>query len=196
MSSALKLSPSVWVYDAKTESPALRPGQLAIAHTPGAAFGDGRHPTTRLCAGAVDLWVRSRQPKRVLDVGTGTGILARIAWHRGVRHIVATDIDPVALASAEAHFRLDGASGITLSDESPDHWGAVFDLVVANILLAPLCQLASALAASLDANGTLMVSGLLRSQAPALRVELQAQGLRFGSEAFLDDWVLLVFSKG
>ena len=176
-------------------------GWLALAQLPqpadgSAVFGDGSHPTTRLCAAAVDLLCRQRQPQAVLDVGTGTGVLARIARARGAGFVAGTDIDRIALTSAEAHARLDAHPiGIHLSAASPDQWGARFDLVVANILEAPLKELAPALSRALLPRGVLLLSGFMRAQTPALRVLYDQIGLRFVSESHLDEWALLMFER-
>src|SRR3954470_12775578 len=107
-----KLAPRITVYPFGSPSPATEDGWWALSQLPRElsghnVFGDGSHPTTRLCASALDLLCRQRQPQAVLDVGTGTGVLARIARARGVQFMVGTDIDPVALTSAEAHAALD-----------------------------------------------------------------------------------------
>lgn len=167
-------------------------GQLSLPHLPGQAFGDGSHPTTRLCAGAVDLLCRLEKPAAVLDVGTGTGVLARIAWARGARFVVGTDIDLIALDEARANAALDGAA-IEWSAQLPDAWGAQFDLVVANILEGPLRELAPRLRAALRPGGTLLISGFTRAQVPGLRLAFEAQGLRLDAESGLDGWMLLSF---
>jgi len=214
-------------------------------------FGDGSHPTTRLCAAAVDLLCRQRPGMAVLDVGTGTGILARIARARGATFVAATDIDPAAVACARAHAELDtldwrgapdpddptspdgatdlgGAAAIDVSAapnvqgaathmretaarvrgtatggarqfnihfgaEAPDHWGARFDLIVANILEAPLRSLAPALCRALAPGGVLVISGFMRPQVPALRLVYETAGLQSAGDFGLDEWVLLKF---
>ena len=127
-----------------------------------------------------------------MDVGTGTGLLARIARARGARSIAGTDIDPVALASAKAHSALD-AHGIDIhfGAEAPDHWGARFDLVVANILEAPLRSLAPALCRALKPGGTLLLSGFTRLQIPLLRTVYEHTGLSCVGHSDLDEWTLL-----
>jgi ribosomal protein L11 methyltransferase len=158
-------------------------------------FGDGSHPTTRLCAAAVDLLCRQQSPQAMLDVGTGTGILARIARARGVRQVVGTDIDVASLQLARANAALEPhAAPIHFGPESPDHWGARFDLIVANILEAPLRELAAALARALLPGGVLLISGFTRPQAPALKLHYELQGLLPRQQAQLDDWVLLRFA--
>jgi ribosomal protein L11 methyltransferase len=143
----------------------------------------------------VDLLCRQRKPEAVLDVGTGTGVLARIARARGARLVVATDIDPVALARARAHADLDGHTvEIRFSSEAPDHWGARFDLVVANILEAPLQALAPALCRALLPGGLLLLSGFTRLQIPALRMLYERVGLRFEGHSSLEEWAALTFA--
>jgi ribosomal protein L11 methyltransferase len=169
--------------------PLQAPGQPVV-------FGDGSHPTTRLCAAALDLLCRQRRPEAVLDVGTGTGILARIARSRGAGFVVATDIDPLALASARAHSDLDAHPvEIHFSPAAPDHWGARFDLAVANILEEPLRFLAPALSRALLPGGVLLLSGFTRLQVPALRLEYKNAGLTFVRHATLDVWALLMFAS-
>jgi ribosomal protein L11 methyltransferase len=139
---------------------------------------------------------RLRQPEAVLDVGTGTGVLARIARARGARFVAGTDIDPVALSSARAHSALDGHPiEINLSHEAPDFWGARFDLVVANILQAPLVDLAPALTRALVPGGVLLLSGFTRLQAPALRVLYETAGLTFVRDSCLGEWALLMLAS-
>jgi ribosomal protein L11 methyltransferase len=187
------------MYSCGSLPPSLEHGWLALAqlsHEAGgcAVFGDGSHPTTRLCAGAVDQLCRQRKPQAVLDVGTGTGVLARIARARGAQFIVGTDIDAAALASATSHSALDAQPvAIHFSPEAPDYWGARFDLVVANILEAPLRELAPALRRALLPRGVLLLSGFTKPQTPALRVLYEGAGLKFVSESHLEEWALLMF---
>lgn len=196
-----KVAPRILVYRSGSKPPVTEPGWLTLPLLPqseqgAVVFGDGSHPTTRLCAGALDLLCRQRQPKAVLDVGTGTGILARIARARGAQFVVGTDIDPVALAVARKHCDLDAhAIDIELSANPPDFWGARFDVVVANILEEPLRQLASALAGALCPGAVLLLSGFMRPQAPALRVLYERLGLVFVRDSSLDEWVLLMFER-
>jgi ribosomal protein L11 methyltransferase len=196
----LQLSPRVLLYEVNERRPELRDGWIALPHVRDKAFGDGSHPTTRICAGAVDLLSQqlARQEKdfSVLDVGTGTAVLARIARARGAHFIVGTDIDPEALKSARLHTSLDSHSvPILISDDFPDHWGARFDLVVANILEAPLRQLAARLSQALTPQGQLLISGFTRVQIPGLRLAFEEQGLTFVSESELDGWVMLLFRR-
>lgn len=197
----VKVAPRIRLYPAGSAPPPVEEGGLALPHlvrgvASNSVFGDGSHPTTRLCAGAVDQLCRQRQPPAFLDVGTGTGILARIARARGAAFVIGTDIDPAALASAREHAALDGHSiEIHFSAQAPDHWGARFAIVVANILEAPLRDLAPALSRALSPGGVLLLSGFTRPQAPTLRVLNESMELRFVSESRLEDWVLLRFER-
>jgi ribosomal protein L11 methyltransferase len=193
----IALSPRVSLYPRGAPVPRnLGEDHLALAHVPeSGAFGDGSHPTTRLCAGAVDWFCRTQKPRAVLDVGTGTGVLARIARARGAQLIVATDIDPQAIESARAHVGLDSPDlvAIEITDSSPDLWGPRFDLVVANILEAPLRELAIQLARALAPGGVLLLSGFTPLQAPGLRVAYESAGVKFINESHLEEWALLCF---
>ncbi len=189
----ISLAPGIALYPLGSAPPPLEPGGLALAQfARPTAFGDGSHPTTRLCAGALDVLCRQRQPGAVLDVGTGTGVLARIARTRGAAFVAGTDIDSEALACARAHAQLDsGPDAIHFGSEDPDHWGARFDLVVANILEDPLRSLAAPLCRALSPTGVLLISGFTRPQTPSLRVVYQRTGIKVVSEAHLGEWALL-----
>lgn len=198
---SIKLAPRVILYPFGSAPPAVEPGWLALAQLPRRAgdepvFGDGSHATTRLCAGALDLLCRQRRPRAVLDVGTGTGVLARIARARGAHFIAATDIDSAALACARAHANLDAHPvAIHFDRVAADHWGTRFDLVIANVLEAPLSTLATSLGGALLPQGVLLVSGFLRAQAPVLRLRYQQVGLKLVGESCLQEWALLRFER-
>jgi ribosomal protein L11 methyltransferase len=206
------LAPRIRLYAAGSPCPQLEAGWIALAqhqvgtelpphgvrsHSGAAVFGDGSHPTTRLCAAVLDQLCRHRQPHAVLDVGTGTGVLARIARARGATFVVGTDIDAEALAAAAANAALDAHPiTIVLSAEAPDHWGARFDVVIANILEEPLRTLAPALGRALAAQGMLAISGFTRVQVPAMRVHYQCTGLDVIGHAHLEEWALLLLAAG
>jgi ribosomal protein L11 methyltransferase len=196
------IAPRVTLFPLDGPAPPARDGWIALPQVPQSrgspfVFGDGSHPTTRLCATAVDLLCRLRHPKAVLDVGTGTGILARIARARGASFIVGTDIDPDALAFAKSNVALDAFPvDIELTCQPPDHWGTRFDLIVGNILEGPLQSLAPCLQRALAPGGTLLISGFTRPQAPKLRVLCESLALTCVGQSALDDWVLVTFEAG
>lgn len=197
MFTELRLSPLVSLkkWEGQFESP-LRAQGLIFQEVPSQAFGDGSHPTTRLCAGIVDFICRQEKPRSVLDLGTGTGILARIARARGAREVFATDIDPVALASTEENAALDGfEQGIRISSQLPDFWGPRFDFVIANILEEPLRRLAPSIFRSMRVGGKLLISGFTRAQIPGIVVAFEQAGFSLKSESQLDEWMALLFVR-
>jgi ribosomal protein L11 methyltransferase len=191
-----QLSPGVYLYTGDKRPHEIPADRLALRQLPSGVFGDGSHPTTRICAGAVDLLCRQKPRSAMLDVGTGTGVLARIARARGSEFTIATDIDPQALLSAREHVALDSSVyKVLVSDSPPDAWGPRFDLVVANILEGPLRSLAPSLAHAVAPGGTLLISGFTPLQTPALQTTFTAAGLVYTSESALIGWALLMFTK-
>jgi ribosomal protein L11 methyltransferase len=194
-----QIAPRVVLYPVGSDAPCVPPGWLSLPHIPHErggvrVFGDGSHATTRLCAAVVDLLCRRHSPEAVLDVGTGTGILARIARARGATFVVGVDIDPIALAASSAHAALDtDVPQIHVADQPPDHWGPCFDLIVANILEGLLSALASSIRAALAPDGLVLLSGFTKPQAPSLRVLYESIGLVLAGESYMDEWALLAF---
>jgi len=168
----------------------LPPGARVIRLDPGMAFGTGLHPTTQLCLVALETAV---QPgAAVLDVGTGSGILAIGAARLGARRVLGVDIDAKAVEIAAANAALNGVA-IELVAGSVELIGEErFDVTVANILAGTIIELARALAARVRPGGRLIVSGILAEQAEAVRGALEATGLNLSSELASGDWVALV----
>ena len=166
------------------------------------AFGTGHHGTTRGCLLALGDELKRRRPRRVLDVGTGTGILALAAAKALKRPIVAGDIDPEAVRVARDNARLNGVAGLATFYIAPGvrHPAANrprrFDLVTANILARPLKRLAPALARVLASGGALILSGLLARDVPGVLSAYAAQGLALERRRDLDGWATLVLRRG
>jgi len=170
---------------------------VAIEIEAATAFGTGHHGTTRGCLLALDALARQREPRHILDLGTGTGVLAIAAaklWHRAV---LATDIDPRSVAVARGNARLNGVGGFVTAAHSAGLRApqivrrAPFDLVVSNILLKPLQLLAAPIARQLVPNARVVLSGLLASQANAAIAAYRSQGLVLERSFALDGWVTL-----
>jgi ribosomal protein L11 methyltransferase len=165
------------------------------------AFGTGHHGTTRGCLMALDDLAKRRRPRRVLDVGTGSGVLA-IAAARALRApVTAFDIDPLAVAAGRANARLNraGAFVVCLRGNGP-RAGAVrrhapYDLIFANILLGPLQRMAVNLAALICRGGTVVLSGLLPAHANAALSIYAAQGFALERRITLDGWTTLVLRR-
>ncbi len=145
-------------------------GQRLLRVDPGRAFGTGTHETTRLCLAAIESLAASRPLGRVLDVGTGSGILAVACCLLGAAGVTAIDNDADAIASARAHALLNGvAFSLVRGDGAQPFRPGGFDLVLAN-LQAPLLMLRrDELVAQCAPGGHLVLSGLLLDDLPALR---------------------------
>ena len=170
-----------------------RPGEPPhhIVIESGHAFGHGNHPTTAL---VLELAARTIEPgHRVLDVGTGTGVLAIAAARLGARSVVAVDNDHAALAVAAANIATNLANRdvVRLSDalDATDKLG--FDVILANLLVADLRPLASSVRERLAPGGTLIVSGCLVDQQPAVEAILGVAN----QQVERDGWLGLVFGS-
>ncbi|HWE99099.1 MAG TPA: 50S ribosomal protein L11 methyltransferase [Caulobacteraceae bacterium] len=174
-------------------------GKVALRIEAGAAFGTGHHGTTVGCLLALDLLLKRRSFARVLDVGTGTGVLAIAAARTGSRHIVGTDIDPVSVRIARENARVNRAAcRFTHADGLRNaivRRAAPFDLVFANILARPLVRLAPQIASAVAEGGVVVLSGLLRSQARTVRAAYASQGLSLERRIGRDAWATLVLMR-
>ncbi|MGN6516747.1 MAG: 50S ribosomal protein L11 methyltransferase [Rhizomicrobium sp.] len=145
-------------------------GVIPIRIDAGLAFGTGHHETTSLCLSALSDLAKRRAYDNVLDLGCGTGLLAIGAAKLWRKKVIASDIDSVAVEITRQNARANGESALVQA-VTADGLGspalaakAPYDLVIANILAAPLTQLAPSIARSLAKGGTLILSGLLRWQ--------------------------------
>lgn len=166
-------------------------GDVVIRIDPGRAFGTGHHETTRLCLEWLEGSGAAFGP--LLDVGTGSGILAIAATMLGFSRVMAVDTDPEAIEVAEENARING-----LSDKIIFRLGTVtgegrFEVVLANIQANPLIALAGALTKSLSDSGRLVLSGILIEQKERVRTAYEAQGLELTEERTAGEWCLLVF---
>jgi ribosomal protein L11 methyltransferase len=164
------------------------------------AFGTGHHGTTRGCLLALDALLKQRSRARVLDVGTGTGVLAIAAAKVLHSAILTTDIDPVAVRVANANARHNGVAAF-ISNRVADGrrglpWRGPFDVILANILLGPLTRMAPQLARRLAPGGSIVLSGLLPEQANAAVAAYRAQGLALVRRSVLENWATLVMRRG
>ncbi len=140
-----------------------------IVIEPAMAFGTGTHETTRCCLEFIDELCARAVPGKALDVGTGSGILAIGLARLGVPEVLALDNDPVALEAARENLRLNGIDGaVKLSGMGVGRVRRRFPLVVANIILETLVELAGSLQGRVSAAGSLVLSGLLHDHVPAV----------------------------
>jgi ribosomal protein L11 methyltransferase len=170
------------------------PDDLVVRLEPGLAFGTGLHPTTRLCAQVLEDRVLPGQ--RVLDVGTGSAILAIAAARLGAGEVLGTEIDPVAVQAARENIDRNGVGDVVtvVESSSPDEVGA-WDVVVANILPHILLDMADALVAATTSHGVLVLSGILDTRVDEVALGLAARGMRLIEQRQEKDWTALILSR-
>ncbi|MAA97382.1 MAG: 50S ribosomal protein L11 methyltransferase [Stappia sp.] len=166
------------------------------------AFGTGHHGTTSGCLAELDRLLTRRRYRKMLDLGTGTGVLAIALARTSRQKILASDIDPVATLTAKANAiqNLAGpfvkcvtAAGVearVFAEDGP------FDLVVANILARPLMQMAKGLGACMARDATLVLSGLRIEDGPRIIFAYGTQGFRLARRGERDGWLTLTFVRG
>ncbi len=183
---------------------AVRPGDIGLAIEAGLAFGTGQHATTLGCLAALDRLARTHRFHTIADLGTGTGVLALAAARRWPRaRVAASDIDPVAVAVARGNLRGNGVRPgrgrgqvELLVAAGPRHrrLRGPFDLIVANILAAPLIAMAPAIAARLAPGGVVVLAGLLDTQARQVAAAYTARGCRLAMRS-AGEWPTLVLVR-
>jgi ribosomal protein L11 methyltransferase len=175
--------------------------KLGIEIEAALAFGTGHHGTTRGCLLLLGEVLRSREPKRVLDLGTGTGVLAIAAAKALRRRVLASDIDPVSVQVARDNARLNGVGNlveaICATGFSAPQFAirAPFDLVLANILANPLRQMATPMAAHLAPSALVILSGLLPHQARSVIASYRARGVILRRQLLIDGWSSLLMQR-
>ena len=176
----------------------IPPNKLGVEIEAALAFGTGHHGTTRGCLLLLDHVLKAWSPRRVLDVGTGTGVLA-IAAAKALRiKVLASDIDPLSVRVARENARLNGTANwgrtIQASGFSAPQFAAhgPFDLVLANILANPLRQMATEMAAHLAPSGLVILSGLLPPQAQSVIAAYRRRGLVLERHLQIEGWSSLL----
>jgi ribosomal protein L11 methyltransferase len=172
----------------------LGPDEVALRLDPGMAFGTGLHPTTRGCLTL--LQEVSPMPPVVLDVGSGSGILALAALRLGAERAVCYDTDPLAVEATLANAEVNGlAARVTASLGSLPATGEPYPLVVANLVAAVLIDLAEPLAAHTAAGGALLASGIIEGRADEVLGALTASALVLDHRLEDGEWVSLRLRK-
>jgi ribosomal protein L11 methyltransferase len=165
------------------------------------AFGSGEHPTTAGCLKAMaELKDSGVCPWNILDMGTGSGILAIAAWKLWRTPVLAIDNDPAAIELTELHRAINAIPLTEFRCEEGDGFDAAsvreqqpYELIIANILAAPLIHMAPAMAATCDENGYVILSGLLETQAPDVIHHYEKSGFKMTSTHPIKEWTTLVF---
>jgi ribosomal protein L11 methyltransferase len=179
----------------------VAPNKLGIEIEAALAFGTGHHGTTRGCLVLLGHMLKAHRPRRVLDLGTGTGVLATAAAKALHDSVLASDIDALSVKVAAENARLNGVgpwvevawgSGFSaprLRQRKP------FDLVLANILANPLRQMATPMSAHLAGGARVILSGLLSAQAQSVIAAYRARGLVLERQITIDGWSSLLLHK-
>ena len=168
--------------------------RVRLVIEPKMAFGTGDHPTTSLCLGAVDEYMATHPGASVLDVGTGTGVLAIAAKKLGAGRVVGTDNDPVSVELAQENAQVNATPDVELSGKSLEAVRGPFDLVVANILANTLIELAPLIVPLVKER--LLLAGVLAHQKADVEAAYVNLGLISEPGAQNGEWVRLDFHRG
>jgi ribosomal protein L11 methyltransferase len=192
---------SVWILSPRP----IRIGRLRIAPahigaelgvlrlTDSAAFGTGLHPTTAMCLEAIEEALEPSTPGALLDVGTGSGVLALAALLMGVPRALGLDIDAEALRAAGENARLNALDRrLQLVRGGPDAVAGTWRLVVANLLAAPLLELAPVLVRRVGHRGRLVLSGIPSSVEPEVDRTYRRLGMQHLRAQSRGGWTALV----
>jgi ribosomal protein L11 methyltransferase len=188
VSDKIVIKPTFREYDPK-------PGQIVLVIDPKMSFGTGEHQTTKLVLMLLEKYVT--MGAQVLDVGSGSGILAIASVKLGARHAVAIDIDDWCLDNAIENSKLNNVESSieVLQGEITDIKDSEFDLVLANIQKNILLDIAPEIYSRLKPGGIVILSGLLDYDEADIKTDFSALGLEFLETKTLDSWIALVFQK-
>jgi len=179
---AMPVGKKLWVRPSFCDAP--NDDRIDIVLDPGMAFGTGTHPTTFLCLEAIERYCLKDAPKSVLDMGSGSGLLAITAGKLGAQDIHAIDYDPISVEASEVNANINHISlTSTLGDTPP---ARSFELVVANILAGPLLGMAEALIPCVGKH--LILSGLLKEQVALNIRTYEGLGLTHVATHIMGDW--------
>lgn len=165
----------------------------------GAAFGTGHHGTTVGCLQAYDRLIKARKFNKVLDVGAGTGLLAIAAARTGTKLAVGTDIDKPSVRISKENAKVNKANAQFVHASGLSNQlvakNAPYDLVFANILARPLISLAQEIKQALVPGGTVILSGLLRTQERMVKAAYLSRGFKVVTRIHRDAWATLVLQR-
>jgi ribosomal protein L11 methyltransferase len=169
--------------------------RIPIIIDPGMVFGTGHHETTRTCLDLIEKASKKTNKQRLLDIGTGTGILAIGAGRLGFKEVVAVDIDPLCVDAAARNVAENNLSNVEIKEGSISIAAGTFDVIVANLLSEILTEIASDLAARLHSKGMAILSGMLAGQEDGVIQAMTSAGLTFQEKVTDNNWVTLVMTR-
>lgn len=173
-------------------------GKTVIELDPGLAFGTGHHATTLFCLEEVERFFEDPKniPARVLDVGTGSGILAMAAAALGTGEVIAFDIDPEVMPVAMENLAINGLTErVELKLSGPEDIKGKFDLILANLTMNPLIKFAGLLVDMMEASAELVLSGVLETQAEEVMAAYREKGLELLEFRVSGEWCCLRLAK-
>jgi ribosomal protein L11 methyltransferase len=176
-------------------------GAHAIRIDAAQAFGTGHHETTTGCLEAIERVLKRKKPRTPIDIGTGTGVLAIAIAKRLHIPVLATDVDPIAVKTTADNARDNGVGKYVIALEATglDHrdiaHNAPYDLIVANILAAPLTALAPAMGRIAERGAAIILSGILVHQAPRVLAAYSRMGMVVKQRLVRGDWATLMLEK-
>jgi ribosomal protein L11 methyltransferase len=189
----MRAGPRSWVHPPWEPPPAEG---VAVTIDPGMAFGTGSHATTALCLERCDELLLRFPGASVLDVGTGSGVIALLAKKLGAGRVVGTEEDPKALEAARQGAALNGIADVEwVLSADPATVPGEFGIVIANILLNTLQELAPAIGSKVAIGGRLVLSGLLAAQGDEAERAYSALGLVPGARGDREGWVRVELSR-
>ena len=178
-------------------------GKKILHIDPGTAFGTGMHETTQLCIRQIRKYLTAET--ELLDVGTGSGILAILALMYGAKHAVGTDLDPCAVEAvaqnreangiAEESFRMMIGNIITDQEVQAQVGYECYDIVVANILADVLIPLTPVIIHQMKKGGVYITSGIIDTKEQAVREAVEAAGLKILEVTYQGEWVSITAQK-
>ena len=175
----------------------IKPGNIAIEIEAGQAFGTGHHGTTSGCLIMLDRIVQRERPRKALDLGTGSAVLAIALAKRARIPVLANDIDPVATKVARENVRLNEVERLVTCETAVGFRNRAlieskpFDLIIANILARPLMSLAPEMARHLSPGGSVILSGILSRQRESVIAAYRNQGFRHVRTIWREGWVTI-----
>ena len=190
-----------WIHGSHiTQSPPA--GSWPLQIDAATAFGSGEHPTTAGCLGAIERIFKRKKFPHALDMGTGSGILAVGAIRAGRGKVIAIDIDPESIRVTRNHARANRLEKHVQLQAGPGYRTplvgrkAPYDLILCNILARPLRQMAPQAARMIKPGGTIVLAGLLHSQAPGVISSYRTQGFHLIKRVQRQEWTILELRKG
>jgi len=166
--------------------------RIPIIIDPGMVFGTGHHETTRTCLSLIEKASKKSIKQRLLDIGTGTGILAIGAGKLGFKEVVAVDIDPLCVDAAARNVAANNLINVEIKEGGISIAAGTFDVIVANLLSEILTEIAPDLAVRLNHGGTAILSGMLIGQEDGVIQAMISAGLTFQEKVTDNNWVTLV----